>query len=172
MKAINQKFETLRLPQRARLDTFNVQSEALFFRNLRYRPVPPGLDLQTQRRLTNIEHWGPRSRGTEIEAQPGWYFTGRTVVLTELVTWLTSAATAGKARVITAGPGSGKSAVLGRLVTLSDPEYRPRAPLGDALPASIPPVGLVDVAIHARHKTLRRMSRRDRFQGRYLSDQS
>ncbi len=57
--------------------------------------------------------------------------------------------------MITAGPGSGKSAVLGRLVTLSDPEYRPRVPLDDVPPESIPPEGLVDVAIHARQKTLR-----------------
>jgi len=155
IETINQKFQTLRLKQRARLDAFNVQSAALFFRNLRYRTVPAGLDLQTQRRLTYIEHWGPRSRGTEIEAQPGWYFTGRTVVLTELVTWLTSPACDGKARVITAGPGSGKSAVLARIVTLSDPEYRRRVPLADVPPESIPREGLVDVAIHARQKTLR-----------------
>ncbi len=155
IETINQRFKTLRLKQRASLDTFNVQSAAWFFRNLRYRAVPPGLDLQTQHRLTNIEHWGPRSRGTEIEAQPGWYFTGRTAVLTELVMWLTSPAVDGKARVITAGPGSGKSAVLGRLVTLSDPDYRTRVPLGDVAPESIPPEGLVDVAIHARQKTLK-----------------
>ena len=117
--------------------------------------MPPGIDLQTQHRLTHIEHWGPRSRGTEIEAQPGWYFTGRTVVLTELVTWLTSPTRDGKARVVIAGPGSGKSAVLGRIVTLSDPEYRRRVPLDGVPLESITPVGLVDVAIHARQKTLR-----------------
>jgi len=58
-----------------------------------------------------------------------------------------------QARIVTGDPGSGKSAVLGRLVMLADPEYRPSVPLGDVAPETIPPAGAIDVVIHARNRT-------------------
>jgi len=53
--------------------------------------------------------------------------------------------------VVTAGPGSGKTAVLGLVSALTHSEHRPTVPI-DALqlpPAAIPPIGAVDVTIYA-----------------------
>ena len=66
------------------------------------------------------EYWGPKARGLEVAAQAGWYFTGRQAALAELTGWLTDPAADTRLRVVTGDPGSGKSAVLGRLVTLAD----------------------------------------------------
>ena len=102
------------------------------------------------------EHWDPRGRGVERAARPGWFFTGRRQALSELVAWLTATPVpADNVRVVTGGPGSGKSAVLARLVTMSDPRYRAGVPAplaaGDPL-AGLPPGG-IDVAVHGRTAT-------------------
>src|SRR5262249_22544335 len=70
------------------------------------------------------------------------------------VGWLANAAHG--VRIVTGPPGSGKSAVMGRLATLSDPDYRKailRAgrSVGEG---TAPPAGSIDVAIHAKGKTL------------------
>ncbi|MGX1887831.1 caspase family protein [Streptomyces sp. NPDC055287] len=128
--------------------------------NPRYRAaIPPGVDIETQRgmldRIDLVSHWGPRARGVEVEGEAGWYFTGRSRVLRELVAWLTAGHDDARMRVITGGPGSGKSAVLARLLTLSDPLCRARVPQ-EQLPddGTVPPVGSVDIAVVARDKTL------------------
>ena len=98
-------------------------------------------------------HWDPRARGVEQKAKLGWFFTGRRQALTELVDWLTAAPDPmSNLRVVTGGPGSGKSAVLARLVTLSDPRYRSRLPptLAPDDPTATLPTGVIDVAVHAR----------------------
>ena len=107
--------------------------------------------LTGERALT--EHWDPRGRGVERAARPGWFFTGRRRALSHLVAWLTAAPdTADNVRVVTGGPGSGKSAVLARLVTMSDPRYRAGmpAPLAAGNPVADLPPGAIDVAVHAR----------------------
>jgi WD40 repeat protein len=114
------------------------------------RLIPSRLHLDPEFR----RHWEPRGRGVERHVRPGWYFTGRTRVLGELVAWMTApSGNDPRARIVTGGPGSGKSAVLARLVTLADPQYRLLVPLADADPATIPPPGCVDVAVHAARKT-------------------
>jgi hypothetical protein len=132
-----------------------------FFPNPRYRPfIPIGVDLKTQKRLSSMEpadillHWGPRGRGVEIESQVGWYFTGRTRILRELVRWLKTPAFDAVPQVITGDPGVGKSAVLARLVTTADPAYRRQALLEDVDRETLPPEGCIDIAIHAKGKTL------------------
>jgi WD40 repeat protein len=130
--------------------------------NPRYRPdVPRGLDMETQRNLIDREdllsHWGPRSRGVEVNGDKGWYFTGRRQALRELVGWLSDAGD-GRMQVVTGGPGSGKSALLARLVTLCDSEYRSQLPsdqrgqLQDQ--ETTPEPGSIDIALIARDKTL------------------
>ncbi|MGH8904289.1 MAG: trypsin-like peptidase domain-containing protein, partial [Egibacteraceae bacterium] len=98
-------------------------------------------------------HWGPRARGVERDSRPGWYFTGRRQALHELVAWLEQAPADGAVRVVTGGPGSGKSAVLARLVALADPAYRARIgredPGGLDDPSAVPSLGRVSVAVHA-----------------------
>ena len=89
----------------------------------------------------------------ERAVRPGWFFTGRRQALSQLVAWLTAAPTlADNVRVITGGPGSGKSAVLARLVTMSNPQYRAdmAGPLADDDPVADLPLGAIDVAVHAR----------------------
>ena len=102
-------------------------------------------------------HWDPRARGVAQASDPGWYFAGRTQVLRELVTWLSDPDLDHRVRVVTGDPGSGKSAVLARLVTLADPQVRQRVPpsvLTAAPAGTLPAPGGIDAAIHARNKTL------------------
>ena len=134
----------------------NVQGACELFPNPRHRPeIRPGLDLETQRVFE--EHWVPRARGAELGAG-GWYFTGREQALRELAAWLREASSGGRARVVTGGPGCGKSALLARVVTLSNPTYRKEvlAAAGPMSldPSTLPPEGVVSVAVHARRKLL------------------
>jgi WD40 repeat protein len=72
-------------------------------------------------------------------------------VLQRLVDWLSGPDTDYRARAVTGDPGSGKSAVLGRLVTLADPKARELAVRHEVEPSTVPPVGSIDVAIYARN---------------------
>ena len=122
-------------------------------------PALPPLSVSDERRSRLAgeramkEHWDPRGRGVERAARPGWFFTGRRQALSQLAAWLTAAPTsADNVRVVTGGPGSGKSAILARLITMSDREYRasmPR-PLAADDPVAALPQGAVDIAVHAR----------------------
>lgn len=157
--AVNEWFSTVRVGQRAELAGGLVTGLAPFIPNVGFRPdLPPaGTDLEVQRRVADrdlTEHFGPRSRGVEYESEQGQYFSGRDRVLTELVSWLTATETDGTGRIVTGNPGCGKSAVLGRIVALSDPDYRVRTDLSTADPATVVPKSTVAVAVHARHKAL------------------
>ncbi|MGI5459043.1 caspase family protein [Streptomyces sp. CA-249302] len=159
VKAVNERFEADGLGQRAELASGLVTGLAPFLPNSGYREaLPPiGTDLEIQRRVAGqdlAEHFGPRSRGVEFESEHGLYFSGRVGVLTELNAWLTAAEGDGQGRVVTGRPGCGKSAVLGRVVALSDPVYRARFDLVALDPATVVPEGCVTAAVHARHKRL------------------
>lgn len=116
-----------------------------------------GEDLATARRRRDFpDHWIPRARGAEFAAQ-AWYFTGRTRVLKEIVGWLNSADSGPPICVVTGGAGTGKSAVLGRLVTLADPEIRASISASGDLAAiaveTLPPERIIDAPVLARDKT-------------------
>jgi len=81
-------------------------------------------------------HWNPVSRGVEFASQTGDFFTGRARILTGLTDWLHAPGEYGM-RVVTGAPGSGKSAIVSRILAASR----------TGRPA-------VDLAIHARGKTL------------------
>jgi WD40 repeat protein len=104
------------------------------------------------------DHFGPRGRGIlPSSVRSGSYFTGRVRVLTELAGWLADTTNAdARPRVVTGGPGSGKSAVLGRLLLLADPGCRGRAGMGTVgAPAeTVPPSGVISGAVHARGRTV------------------
>jgi WD40 repeat protein len=105
-------------------------------------------------------HWDPRARGLELESERGWYFTGRTRVMRELVGWLKDPPQAHtRARVVIGRMGSGKSAVLARLVTLSDPQYRRRYgfPSESTDESTRPPDNAIDIAVHANGKTIEQL---------------
>jgi len=150
--------------QRAHHSFLKLAGECKVFPNPNYIPqLSPGLDLETQgaylRQLqasTFQEHWIPKARSVE-SGGGGWYFTGRERALRELVAWLNQAHTDGGARVVTGSAGSGKSALLARLVTLSDPRWRQQV-LGPGrlqLPeGTLPPEGIVQAAVLLRRKLL------------------
>ncbi|MGW6970732.1 caspase family protein [Streptomyces sp. NPDC054952] len=159
VKAVNEQFDGGGHGQRAELASGLVTGLAPFLANSNYREeLPPqGTDLQVQRRVADRdldEHFGPRSRGVEFESEQGLYFSGRIRVLSELVAWITSPRGDGRGRVVTGSPGCGKSAVLGRIVALSDSGYRARLDLSDVDISTVLPAGCVSAAVHARHKRL------------------
>jgi L-amino acid N-acyltransferase YncA len=79
-----------------------------------------------------------------------WLFTGRHAVLARIVAWIHAETTG--AFVVTGSAGSGKSAVVGRIVALSAPAQRPvvleHAPLEPGDPD--PGMGAVDAGVHLR----------------------
>jgi WD40 repeat protein len=149
----------------AQYNTFGSAGRAPFFPNAKYNAaVPVGIDLEAQRLGDFMTHWDPRSRGVEVASDPGSYFTGRRAVLDDLLAWLRASAAAGAAgerapsvQVVTGGPGSGKSAVLARLVLLADPALRRYVSGGsaaeqDAAAGALPPGTWISAL--ARNKTL------------------
>jgi len=66
-----------------------------------------------------VAHFLHKAQGTEIDER-AWFFEGRDIDTRQLVRWL--AQTPHGMYVLTGDAGSGKSAMLGRLVTFSEPE--------------------------------------------------
>jgi hypothetical protein len=97
-------------------------------------------------------HWEPRSRGAPKASALGWLFTGRVGLMDQLIK---ATQDLPGTVLVTGRAGSGKSAALARLVTLSDPEFRRRYAGKVALvPGELmPPEGAVDVAVLATGKS-------------------
>ena len=93
-------------------------------------------------------HWRPRARGVSIDSARGYRFRGRTAALRVITSWLDRAVSDRRVLVVTGAPGSGKSAVLGRIVTTADASaVRELPPWDAAVRAS---VGSVACAVHAK----------------------
>lgn len=120
------------------------------FPNLAY-DVPVAAELARRTR----DHFVVATSGLHV-GETGWHFVGRTEVLGTIATWLAEEPSG--AFVVTGPPGSGKSAILGRVALLADPQSRDevarRDPDFDPSAPSTPALGSVSVAIHAREKTL------------------
>jgi hypothetical protein len=146
---INRLFEGRGLQQRARLNAANVSRPAGLLPNPRYL---------SGRHMDFVGHWDPHARGVQPDqaSRRASYFTGRTFVLDKLAAYLTGSEPDTRMRVITGDPGCGKSAVLARLVVLSDPEWRRQnLSVGDRQFAGADGLGgTIDLAVHARGKTL------------------
>ncbi|MGW4650751.1 hypothetical protein [Kitasatospora sp. NPDC004289] len=125
-----------------------------FLPNPRYRPgLPDGaMDVQSQREWT--AHFEPRGRGVEYVSERGDWFTGRRQALASLAGWLRDPVHDRRARVVTGDPGSGKSAVLGRLLALARPDH-PEAPAH-----LLPPPDVVTASVHAHGTTLEQLTTR------------
>ncbi|WP_262371272.1 caspase family protein [Streptomyces sp. WAC01526] len=98
-----------------------------------------------------------RAMGYHGDASQGWWFCGRHAALDHLANWLRSPGTGSEStcRVVTAGPGSGKTAVLGLIAALAHPERRRTVPI-DSLnlaPQLIPEEGALDVTVYAQNLT-------------------
>jgi len=159
---LNDMFAAQGLAQRARIGAADGSGEARFIPNL-HREAPGSqpawlgapADRASQWLASDIaEHWLPRARGAGLSSDPGSYFSGRTAVLRSIVAWLDNPEADHRARVITGAPGSGKSAVLARLVVLSHPEHRQSIPTTGVHASTVPRQGSIHVAIHARNRDL------------------
>lgn len=85
----------------------------------------------------------------------GWWFTGRRAALTDITSWLSLPDPTRPMLTVTAAPGSGKTAVLGLIATLTHRARRATVPR-DALELpedAIPAPGAVDVTIYAQNLT-------------------
>ena len=96
-------------------------------------------------------HWDPVSRGVELNSQTGDFFTGRQRILKEVADWLNNPSDH-PGCIITGAPGSGKSAILSRILTssLSAPAKIIKKCKRSELFANTE----FDVAIHAKGKSL------------------
>ncbi|WP_435280260.1 tetratricopeptide repeat protein [Streptomyces koelreuteriae] len=100
---------------------------------------------------TLVEHLVLAARGVG-HREEGWFFSGRQRVLGEIITWMEAAAPG--LFLVTGPAGCGKSAVLGRVATLADPEQRQEAERQGALREGDPDPGVRDArtfaAVHLR----------------------
>lgn len=141
---------------------FNTEAVPPFLPNPRYDPRLHALDLMTQLRIEQDRqrnedlrtHFLPRARGLASALETDWRFEGRHAALRRLSSWLAEAdQEQNGAVVVTGAPGSGKSAVLGRLVVLADERWRGSVPFDRSPEDTRPPPGSIDAAIHARRLT-------------------
>ncbi|MEV7374490.1 AAA family ATPase [Streptomyces sp. NPDC090301] len=99
-------------------------------------------------------HWRDRASGRAGEQDAGWYFSGRNDVMRKLTSFVREGS---GVMVVTGAAGSGKSALLARLVTLTDSVFLAQPDLAQVAEAVAeeerPPVGSVDAAVLARNKT-------------------
>ena len=73
------------------------------------------------------EYWQLKASGKTSADDPGWYFSGRAELMAKVVTFLKSARMQDQRAnlmLVTGEAGTGKSAIIARAVTLSDPIMR------------------------------------------------
>ena len=134
--------------------------DAPFLPNPRYNTAFHGFDLATQSQMEQDEKrrqdlesfFNPRARGVDVPQESGWNFVGRHAALRDLTAWLTDWQDQ-RNMVVTGDPGSGKSAVIGRLAVLSHRDWGRTVPRHGLPPDTIPPMDSISVAIHARNRT-------------------
>lgn len=109
----------------------------------------------TRRRALWVQNYfSPRGRGSLGPRGEGDLFVGRDAARDEISAWLRTPRTTGSIYVVTGGPGSGKSAVLGRLVAESDQRQRRYLDPTRAR-AKVPyPEARIDIPIYAKGLTL------------------
>ncbi|MFH8699036.1 AAA family ATPase [Streptomyces chartreusis] len=119
-----------------------------------YTHLPDQLGAGERWAPLSAEYWLDRATGRPQENDSGWYFRGREELNRTIADFLSPSSTRG-VMLVTGCAGSGKSAVLARAVTLSNPAFR-RTSLfkvaEDVSPAdTIPAEGSVTAAVPARH---------------------
>ncbi|WP_329395225.1 glycosyltransferase [Streptomyces melanogenes] len=124
----------------------------VFFPNPRYVPDLPRdtLDSVWVARLRHEyrDRFEARSRGVAHAAEQGDFFVGRTDALARLASWARAEPGAEvPPLVVTGAPGSGKSALLGRFLILTDPDSPARL---NTEPQTLPPPGLAVIPISGR----------------------
>ncbi|MEU9714058.1 WD40 repeat domain-containing protein [Streptomyces sp. NPDC047976] len=103
--------------------------------------------------LEDLGYWLEKASGRTGADDPGWYFSGRRELNTAVVSFLTGAP---GVLVVTGITASGKSAILGRAVTLSDARFRASAlyaaAVGHCPPYTVPDEGAVTIAVTAHNR--------------------
>ncbi|MFJ9078265.1 hypothetical protein ACIRO3_23970 [Streptomyces sp. NPDC102278] len=121
-----------------------------------YRPNPSAA--QEARRevaitLDDMDYWLEKASGRTNSVDPGWYFSGRQHLNAAVVAFLSGPA---GVLIVSGTTASGKSAVLGRAVTLSDASFRQDPRFARAAshcpPDTVPGEGAVTVAVTARNR--------------------
>ncbi|WP_446039606.1 caspase family protein [Streptomyces sp. SID1121] len=130
---VNRSFIAAGLAQRSACSSVDQSESPPFFDNPLFDPRAEVADDGRLRGEASdfSSHFAPRGRGVEHVHDEGFYFTGRGRALREARAHLTGRGR-GDLLVVTADPGSGKSAVLGRLVL----------------------EGCADASVNAHHQTL------------------
>lgn len=99
-------------------------------------------------------HWLEKASGRPRPEDTGWYFSGREDLNREVADFLQGPP---GVLIVTGTAASGKSAVLGRAVTLSAPAFRLSegydAAVRDSPPAAVPPDGAITAAVSARNRS-------------------
>ncbi|MET9289401.1 caspase family protein [Nocardia beijingensis] len=136
---VNQSFVASGLRQRAACSSVGQSEPPPFFVNPLFDPhAEVAEDGNVRADASDLSsHFEPRGRGVEQVYDSGSYFTGRERALREARAHLAGVGNPG-ILVVTADPGSGKSAVLGRLVL----------------------EGCTDASINAHHQTLQALVER------------
>ncbi|MFI9341258.1 caspase family protein [Streptomyces sp. NPDC052773] len=136
---VNRSLTAEGLAQRAACSSVDQSERPPFFVNPSFDPLAEVTgDGRTVSDASDLSsHFEPRGRGVEHVHDPGSYFTGRERALRAARAHLEGDGQ-GRPLVVTADPGSGKSAVLGRLVL----------------------EGFVDASVNAHHQTLEALVQR------------
>jgi WD40 repeat protein len=131
------------------------------FPNPDYMPNAPPANVEQARqiafRLDVDTHFMPKARGLD-PGEPGWFFSGRHKLCAEIVSWIDRKGAFAEIPlfVLTGSGGTGKSALIGRLVALADKAARELArELGwraedDARDGTVPGTGCIDAALNLR----------------------
>ena len=129
--------------------------EPAFVPNPRYRELLVDVDLLEQERLRYTgqlrERFLPVTR----------WFTGRHQALRDLAAWLQASDTGSLPCVVTGNAGSGKTALLGLIAALSDPDYAPSVSRQGLPHGFIVPDSAIATAIYAGTLTIEQV--RDRI---------
>ncbi len=134
----------------ALIKEWDAEQEPVFVQQGNAWTMLPNPHFDPQALAQVIEHLLLAARGIDPEEE-GFYFTGRVTPLACIVAWL-------QARqpgilVVTGPAGSGKSAVVGRIVSLSNPAERALLLSHGPLEHADPGEGSVQAHVHARGLT-------------------
>lgn len=134
-------------------------TESLALPNPGYRALDDVVEPQRRdvaARASELDYWLDRASGRTGSDDPGWYFTGRRALTTAVADFLRAKT---GSLIVTGVAGSGKSALLARAVTLTDPKFLAHPSYATAVdaitrtaPETIPPPGSVHVAVLARNQ--------------------
>jgi len=107
-------------------------------------------------------HFLPKARGIELNElrEVGWHFTGRIETIQDILEWVASPANNNpRLYILTGDGGTGKSALVGRLIALADFQCRERLRSEgwneeeDRNLGTLPPLDAFDTALHLRNLT-------------------